>query len=142
MRLRTLCLGMRTRRFLRRFQSPFVRSFAGCCLSWWIFFRRLRVLILLLLLLGLCSRISLAPLFLLLLLSTSRGSRGSARLWLMRMLALLPFFLLGVLTFPFYLHVTLPMLSGVTSLRDRQFWSILRCCRCLRSSLNRRIMLV
>ena len=63
------------------------------------FFRRLRLLLLLLLLLGLCSRISLAPLFQPLLLSTSHGSRGSARLWLMRMLALLLFVLLGVLTF-------------------------------------------
>ena len=75
MRLRTLYLGMRA----RRFRSPFVRSFGGCCLSWLIFFRRLWVFLLLLLLLGLCSRISLAPLFLHLL-STSRGSRGSARL--------------------------------------------------------------
>ena len=79
----TLCLGMRT----RQFRSPFVRSFGRCCPFWWIFFRRLRVLLLLLLLLGLCSRISLTPLFLPLLLSTSRGSRGPARLWLMRMLA-------------------------------------------------------
>ena len=77
-----LCLGMQT----QRFRSPFVRSFGGCCPSWLIFFHRLQVLLLLPLFLGLCSRISLAPLFLPLLLSTSHASRGSARLWLTWML--------------------------------------------------------
>ena len=67
------------------------------------------------------SRISLASLLLPLLLSSSRGSRGSARPFLMRMLALVLFFLLVVLTFRFYFRVTLLMLSGVNLLRGRQF---------------------